>query len=44
MIAGSFVVTLCLIVLGWTTEIVNMFITDTEKVLLVSYDVFLGLD
>ncbi|KAJ0426224.1 major facilitator superfamily domain-containing protein [Aspergillus carlsbadensis] len=32
MIAGSFVVTLCLIVLGWTTEIVNMFVTDTEKV------------
>ncbi|KAL5337288.1 hypothetical protein BJX70DRAFT_369980 [Aspergillus crustosus] len=31
MIGGSFVVTLCLLVLGWTTEIVNFFVTDAEK-------------
>ncbi|RAL02916.1 putative sucrose transporter [Aspergillus ibericus CBS 121593] len=31
MIVGSFVVAMCLLVLGWTTEIVNMFIKDTEK-------------
>ncbi|KKK12080.1 hypothetical protein P175DRAFT_094859 [Aspergillus ochraceoroseus IBT 24754] len=32
MIGGSFVVTLCLLVLGWTTEIVNFFVKDSEKV------------
>ncbi|KAL3482482.1 hypothetical protein BJX99DRAFT_217160 [Aspergillus californicus] len=31
MIAGSLVVTLCLLVLGWTTEIVSAFVTDSEK-------------
>ncbi|KAL2835094.1 hypothetical protein BDW59DRAFT_137098 [Aspergillus cavernicola] len=31
MIGASFVVTLCLLVLGWTTEIVNAFVQDTEK-------------
>ncbi|KAI9376308.1 hypothetical protein BJX61DRAFT_530994 [Aspergillus egyptiacus] len=31
MIGGSFVVTICLLVLGWTTEIVGAFVEDTEK-------------
>ncbi|WEW59948.1 hypothetical protein PRK78_005430 [Emydomyces testavorans] len=30
MIVGSLVVGLCLFVLGWTTEIVSLFITDLE--------------
>lgn len=33
MIVGSFVVATCLLVLGWTTEIVNTFVKDAEKVL-----------
>lgn len=36
MVFGSFVVALCLIVLGWTAEIVGFFVTDPEKVLMVS--------
>ena len=32
MIGGSLVVGLCLIVLGWTKEIVGSFITDTDTV------------
>jgi solute carrier family 45 protein 1/2/4 len=32
MVFGSFVVALCLIVLGWTAEIVGLFVTDPEKV------------
>ncbi|KAL4783550.1 hypothetical protein BJX76DRAFT_357937 [Aspergillus varians] len=31
MIGGSLIVTLCLLVLGWTTEIVGVFIKDAEK-------------
>ncbi|KAL4879578.1 hypothetical protein BJY04DRAFT_193169 [Aspergillus karnatakaensis] len=31
MIGGSFIVTVCLLVLGWTTEIVNFFVKDAEK-------------
>ncbi|PWY92759.1 MFS general substrate transporter [Aspergillus heteromorphus CBS 117.55] len=31
MIVGSFLVALCLLVLGWTTEIVNMFVKEPEK-------------
>ncbi|KAL4870810.1 hypothetical protein BDV12DRAFT_165266 [Aspergillus spectabilis] len=31
MIGGSFIVTICLLVLGWTTEIVNFFVKDAEK-------------
>ncbi|PYH68978.1 putative sucrose transporter [Aspergillus vadensis CBS 113365] len=31
MIVGSFVVATCLLVLGWTTEIVNTFVKDAEK-------------
>ncbi|KAJ5769336.1 hypothetical protein N7520_003895 [Penicillium odoratum] len=31
MVIGSFVVALCLIVLGWTAEIVGLFVTDPEK-------------
>lgn len=32
MIFGSFVVAACLIILGWTSEIVGRFVTDPEKV------------
>lgn len=32
MVVGSFVVTVCLLVLGWTSEIVSVFVKDTEKV------------
>lgn len=32
MVFGSFVVAFCLIVLGWTAEIVGMFVKDPEKV------------
>lgn len=32
MIFGSFVVAFCLIILGWTTEIVGWFVTDPAKV------------
>lgn len=32
MIFGSFVVAFCLIVLGWTAEIVGLFIQEPEKV------------
>jgi solute carrier family 45 protein 1/2/4 len=32
MIGGSLIVTVCLLVLGWTTEIVGVFIKDAEKV------------
>ncbi|PLB52701.1 MFS general substrate transporter [Aspergillus steynii IBT 23096] len=31
MVVGSFVVTFCLLVLGWTSEIVGVFVKDTEK-------------
>ncbi|KAJ5289148.1 hypothetical protein N7478_002178 [Penicillium angulare] len=31
MIVGSFVVAFCLVILGWTAEIVNMFVKDPEK-------------
>lgn len=34
MIAGAFVVTLCLLVLGWTSELVAYFVKDAEKVCL----------
>lgn len=32
MIFGSFVVAFCLIILGWTAEIVGKFVNDPEKV------------
>lgn len=32
MVFGSFVVALCLIVLGWTAEIVGFFVKEPEKV------------
>jgi hypothetical protein len=32
MVFGSFVVAFCLIVLGWTSEIVAMFVKEPEKV------------
>jgi solute carrier family 45 protein 1/2/4 len=32
MIGASIIVALCLFVLGWTAEIVGMFVTDPEKV------------
>jgi solute carrier family 45 protein 1/2/4 len=35
MIFGSFVVAFCLIVLGWTAEIVGLFVQDPEKVWIV---------
>ncbi|CBF83623.1 hypothetical protein AN2982.2 [Aspergillus nidulans FGSC A4] len=31
MIGGSLIVTVCLLVLGWTTEIVGVFVKDAEK-------------
>jgi solute carrier family 45 protein 1/2/4 len=31
MIFGSFVVAFCLIVLGWTAEIVGLFVQEPEK-------------
>ena len=31
MVFGSFVVALCLFVLGWTAEIVALFVSDPEK-------------
>ncbi|PYH92723.1 MFS general substrate transporter [Aspergillus ellipticus CBS 707.79] len=31
MIVGSFLVAMCLLVLGWTTELVDMFVKDAEK-------------
>lgn len=37
MVFGSFVVAFCLIVLGWTAEIVGMFVKDPEKVGTRSY-------
>jgi hypothetical protein len=38
MVFGSFVVALCLIVLGWTAEIVAMFVKEPEKVGYKAYD------
>lgn len=32
MLVGSVVVAMCLLLLGWTTEIVRMFVKDAEKV------------
>jgi solute carrier family 45 protein 1/2/4 len=32
MVFGSFVVALCLFILGWTAEIVGLFVKDPEKV------------
>lgn len=32
MVFGSFVVAFCLIVLGWTAEIVAIFVKEPEKV------------
>lgn len=32
MIGGSIVVTVCLLILGWTTEIVSVFVKDADKV------------
>lgn len=32
MLAGAVLVSLCLLVLGWTKEIVALFVTDTERV------------
>lgn len=34
MVVGSAIVALCLLVLGWTTEIVSLFVKDAEKVCL----------
>lgn len=36
MIAGSLVVGVCLLVLGWTSEIVGIFVKDANKVLLIA--------
>lgn len=38
MVFGSFVVAFCLIVLGWTAEIVAMFVKEPEKVGAVTHD------
>ena len=32
MVIGSFVVALCLLILGWTSEIVAAFVEDAERV------------
>lgn len=32
MVCGSVVVGMCLLVLGWTSEIVGAFVTDAETV------------
>lgn len=40
MVFGSLVVAFCLIVLGWTAEIVGTFVKDPEKVCL---EVLVGL-
>ena len=32
MIIGSLIVAMCLLVLGWTAEIVGLFVKDAEKV------------
>lgn len=32
MVIGSFIVALSLLLLGWTTELVGLFVTDPEKV------------
>ena len=32
MIGGSVIVALCLLVLGWTAEIVGVFVRDSERV------------
>lgn len=34
MVVGSGIVAVCLLVLGWTTEIVSLFVKDAEKVCL----------
>lgn len=39
MIVGSLLVSTCLLVLGWTAEIVGLFVQDAEKV----YDAWLCL-
>lgn len=36
MVAGSLVVGLCLLVLGWTSEIVGLFISNEQTVCLMS--------
>ena len=33
MIAGSLIVALCLLLLGWTSEIVNLIVKDADKVI-----------
>lgn len=33
MIVGSILVAMCLLVLGWTSEIVSTFVKDAEKVM-----------
>lgn len=33
MIVGSLVVALCLLLLGWTSEIVNLIVKDADKVI-----------
>lgn len=38
MIAGAVIVSFCLLVLGWTKEIVGMFVTDKELVSLQDND------
>lgn len=45
MVYGSLVVAFCLLVLGWTKEIVGLFVKDPEKVHIhfIGTLIFLGL-
>jgi hypothetical protein len=37
MVFGSFAVAFCLFILGWTAEIVGLFVKDPEKVRFLSF-------
>jgi MFS family permease len=44
MIVGSLAVALCLLVLGWTSEIVGLFVSDPEKVCLARMELLRRLN
>lgn len=44
MIVGSLAVALCLLVLGWTSEIVGLFVRDPEKVCLARMELLRRLN
>lgn len=43
MIVGSIVVAICLLVLGWTSQIVGLFVKDAERVCGVGFLVWVAL-